>query len=760
MADHGASAAPRGRRSVFAGWRQWLTATWASTALTAAGFLVLSRLHLLGSLPVAVPLTVLVASAAASELARRRWGRHPTGVQLDALVALDVLNVAVIIYMIGWGATLGVGYLFIVARDLEDFGSRVTRPAVVWIAVATLLGEAAVEVGVVRSYVHPPAVHGLAALECLGVVFVAYLLGSKTADRERDHEALADGEASFRQLFADNPQPMWVYDAGTLQFMEVNDAAVSHYGYSRDDFLARTIADLRPAEDMARLLAEVQTELRGVRRGSWRHRVADGRLIDVEVSSHGLAFAGRAAVLVAVQDVTQRTALEQELRHQAFHDSLTNLANRALFLDRADHAIRRLGRGGPGVAVLMFDLDGFKTVNDSLGHGAGDSLLVGVAARLQTALRATDTAARLGGDEFAVLVEDAVDAQEAMGLAERVLDALALPFVVAGKELFVRASVGVAWTDGDHDADGLLRDADAAMYEAKGHGKGHARLFEPGMYSASLARLELETDLRRAVTGGEFVLHYQPVVALDSTRVVALEALVRWQHPTRGLIEPDSFIPLAEENGLIVDIGRWVLAEACCQARAWQRTTGDESLSVAVNVSARQLGDPTLVQDVVRSLTVSGLDPACLTLEITESVLIADPEVAVGRLRELKAAGVRLAIDDFGTGYSSLSSLQSLPVDALKIDKTFVDGVGGGAEAGALVEAIVRLASNLALETVAEGVERHEQLESLHALGCQQIQGFYFSQPLPAGAVEQLLRAPEGLGNGSERSAPAGAATT
>ena len=723
------------RRGVF-------TETWFSASLTAIGFVVLSRLHALGGLPLWVPLGLLVVSAAFVELTGRRWGAHLNDRQLEVLVAVHIVTVGVIIYAIGWGATLAVGYLFIVAKDLENHGSRVTRPALTWLVGVTVLGQAAVQAGLVHTYVKTPGVHGLAALECLGAAVVVQLLGSKTATQERDEAALAAGEANFRQLFADNPQPMWVFDAETLNFLEVNAAAIAHYGYTRDEFLARTIAEIRPADERARLLAEVHTQQQGARHGARRHRTADGRLIDVEVSSHALTFDGRPSVLVAVQDVTQRVALEDELRHQAFHDSLTNLANRALFFDRASHAIRRIERGRPGVAVLILDLDGFKTVNDSLGHAAGDTLLVAVAARLQTALRPPDTAARLGGDEFAILVEDATTPQAAVTVAERVLESLARPFSVAGKELFVHASVGVAWTAGDElDAGALVRNADAAMYRAKAEGKACARLFEPAMHTASLERLELETDLQRAVAAGEFVLQYQPVVSARTARVVSLEALVRWQHPTRGLIEPEDFIPLAEENGLIVDIGRWVLTQACHQARAWQLHHHDDTLSVAVNLSARQLAESSLVHDVARAVAASGLDPGCLTLEITESVLIADPDVAVARLRQLKAFGVRLAIDDFGTGYSSLSSLQHLPVDALKIDKTFVDGVAGGAEATGFVEAIMRLATTMALDTIAEGVERPEQLESLQALGCAQIQGFYFSRPLSPDDVAGFLGA-------------------
>ena len=730
-----------------------LSSTWVTSGLTAVAFIVLFQFHLAGNLPLWVLVSLLGGAALVAEVAGRWCGRSPSRARLRAVVSVHVLTISVITYAIGWGPTLAVGYLFVVARDLEDFGSRVARPALLWVVVGTVGGQIAIATGLAPSYVPEPGVHWLGGLACLGVLFVVHLLGTKTAQREHDLTALAEGEVTFRQLFAANPQPMWVFDTETLAFLEVNEAAISHYGYSREEFLDRTIADIRPSEDLVRLREEVQAQRQGVRHGCWRHRLNDGRIIDVEVASHGLLFSGRSAVLAAIQDVTQRTALEDELRHQAFHDSLTNLANRALFVDRADHAVRRLERGGSSVAVLMLDLDGFKTVNDSLGHTVGDALLVAVAARLQTALRLGDTAARIGGDEFAILVEDAADTEQATAVADRVMDALMAPFPLEGKELFVHASIGIAMTTGDKNAGDLLRDADTAMYQAKAQGKNCYRMFELAMYSASVARLELEGDLRRAVEhGGQFLLHYQPVVSLGTSQVVSLEALVRWQHPARGLVQPDDFVPLAEENGLIVDIGRWVLREACRQTRVWQETSGLE-VNIAVNLSARQLNDPDLLADVASALADSGLAPGSLTLEITETVLMRDPAVAVATLHRLKASGVRLAIDDFGTGYSSLSSLQNLPVDTLKIDKAFIDGICSGTEGAGLVEAIVRLAGTLALETVAEGVERSDQLESLQALGCKHIQGFYFSRPLPAADVEALLRGhePDGTPTRSDR---------
>jgi diguanylate cyclase (GGDEF)-like protein/PAS domain S-box-containing protein len=534
---------------------------------------------------------------------------------------------------------------------------------------------------------------------------------------------------------------MWVFEADTLRFLEVNEAAIGHYGYSRKEFLAKRIIDVRPPEDVPRLLDDLAERGSGLSvSGGWRHRLKDGRIIDVEVRSHNLTFEGRDAVLVAVQDVTAQHALEDELRHQAFHDSLTNLANRALFGDRVEHAVRRQARSGRVAALLVLDLDGFKTVNDSLGHVIGDELLVAVATRLQSTLRDADTAARLGGDEFGILLEDLETTAEANEVAQRLIDALDPPFVLAGREVFIHASVGVTLAGPGDEPLELLRNADTAMYQAKSQGKGCYRVFEPSMHDAAVSRLELDGDLRRAIEREEFVVHYQPIASLGDGRVVGLEALVRWRHPSKGLIPPLEFIPFAEETGLIVHIGRRVLHDACRQLRRWQVAYNQPSLTVAVNVSARQLTDPNFVQDVNQALQVSRLDAGSLTLEITESVLIRDPEAAIGQLRALKAIGVRLAIDDFGTGYSSLSSLQHLPIDTLKIDKAFVDTVAASNEEGAgVVQAIIRLAQTLHLNTVAEGVEQPDQLARLEQLGCDEIQGFHLSQALPREQVEQLL---------------------
>ena len=440
------------------------------------------------------------------------------------------------------------------------------------------------------------------------------------------------------------------------------------------------------------------------------------------------------------RDITDRKRLESELSHQAFHDSLTELANQALFRDRVEHALARTTRDRDHLAVLFIDLDDFKTVNDGLGHTAGDELLVAVSDRLRGCLRASDSAARLGGDEFAVLLEDVGPDREAEDVAARLIDSLHEPFTVLGHEVFVSASIGIAFAGPATSGDQLLRSADLAMYTAKRRGKNRFERYRAEMHAAALDRLELEAALRHGLDRGELTLQYQPIVALASGQIVAVEALVRWQHPQRGVLQPDAFIPLAEETGLIAELGRQVLVTACTQARRWQTEhPASTQLSVSVNVSGRQLHTDALLDDVSHALSESGLPAANLILEITETAMMHDTEASLRRLEVLKASGLRLAVDDFGTGYSSLSYLQRFPVEILKIDRAFVATIATNPSAVSLAPAILSLARTLQLRAVAEGVETSIQADALAALGCELAQGYYFSVPISARAVSDLL---------------------
>jgi diguanylate cyclase (GGDEF)-like protein len=434
-------------------------------------------------------------------------------------------------------------------------------------------------------------------------------------------------------------------------------------------------------------------------------------------------------------------ASEDRLVHQATHDALTGLANRWLFRERVSSAMADSGTDRL-VAVMYIDLDNFKDVNDGLGHAAGDQLLRAAANRLLDATRGSDMVARLGGDEFAILLGVRKYA-DAVVVAQRIADSLEAPFGVANTEVRVGASIGIAFGVKDTSTEDLLRQADVAMYSAKHAGKGRYVIFEETMHRAALERLVLESDLRSALERGELELHYQPVVLLASKRILGAEALIRWRHPERGMISPAAFIPLAEQSGLIVPIGRWALEEACRQAVNWKRTHGIADFKIGVNISAWQIQQPGIVEEVRNALSDSGLSASNLTLEITESVMLRETESTLARLRELKTIGLSLAVDDFGTGYSSLSYLQRFPIDVLKIDKAFVESVGSGSD-NALTRAIIALGTALGLTMVAEGIERVEQVEGLRFLGCPSGQGYFFSRPVPAAEFDQLLRRPLG----------------
>jgi diguanylate cyclase (GGDEF)-like protein len=443
----------------------------------------------------------------------------------------------------------------------------------------------------------------------------------------------------------------------------------------------------------------------------------------------------------ALRRAAEREKLEAQLRHRAFYDSLTGLPNRALFLDRVGHALARGERLGHEIAVLFVDLDRFKVVNDSLGHGAGDQLLVEVGDRLRGCLRQSDTIARLGGDEFTVLLEGASATSDAVTAAERILTTLRAPFTIEGQETYASASVGIAGglaaASGKRD---LLREADIALYKAKSAGRGRFAVYDPRMSHVPGEYLHLESDLHRAIERDELRLHYQPIFNLRSSEITGVEALLRWEHPEKGMISPADFIPLAEDTGLIVPIGKWVLERACQQLREWRdQDLVKRNMVVSVNLSARQLQDPGLISDVQRIVLSTGIDPQVLQLEITESVVMQDPEAMVAKLEALKGLGIKLAVDDFGTGYSSLAYLKRFPIDVLKIDRAFVSGLGSVGQDSAIVQTVVGLARALGMRTTAEGIEERSQWDRLEQLGCESGQGFIFSRPLRPDAVIDLL---------------------
>jgi diguanylate cyclase (GGDEF)-like protein/PAS domain S-box-containing protein len=451
-------------------------------------------------------------------------------------------------------------------------------------------------------------------------------------------------------------------------------------------------------------------------------------------------------IVLNIWDVTERVALEERLRHQAFHDDLTSLGNRVLFNERLEHALVRAVRGGRTVSVLIIDLDDFKSINDSLGHVFGDELLRDVAARLDEALRGADTVARLGGDEFGVIFDDSPAVETDEEAARRITEALAAPFQLAGRALPVSASVGIARAAaGGATPTDLVRDADLAMYAAKGEEKGTVAVYHDQMYAGAEDRLLLKSDLLDAANGAgnQFVLYYQPVVHLVREEVVGLEALLRWNHPTRGMLSPAEFIPIAEETGAIVAIGRRILREACEEAERWPQSPTGPPLTVSVNVSTRQLRGDSLIGHVREALVASGLMPRRLVLEITETQLMRDVESAVATLEAVRELGVRVAIDDFGTGYSSLSQLQKLPADILKVDREFTgSGADGSAEHAGLLNAVMDIGDSLGLSTVAEGIETTDQMRQLRALHYRYAQGYLFSRPVPADRVPALLAAP------------------
>jgi len=568
-------------------------------------------------------------------------------------------------------------------------------------------------------------------------------------ERKKAEKALREAEIRYRTLIEQIPAVTYIDRAdGSDKPLYTSPQIEEMLGYTPEEWLeGRLWLQCLHPDDIERILAADERFEVGDEPFSEEYRLIakDGSVVWVredavvtrDETGEPLFWQG------VLFNITQRKVLEEQLQHQAFHDTLTGLPNRALFYDRLKHAVVHTQRHGGKVAVLFMDLDDFKVVNDSLGHKAGDKLLVDVAGRLCASLRSEDTAARIGGDEFAVLLEHLADVGEATQVAERIMDKLRSPFELGERETFVTASVGVAFggTTGTKKlSEELMRDADMAMYRAKRSGKARYALFEEAMSARALERLELTDDLRRALAREELAIQYQPKVSLTTGRTVGFEALLRWHHPVRGHLLPARFVPLAEETGLIVPIGEWVLREACDQAIEWQqRYPSDPPLVVCVNLSARQLHTSDLYRVVGQILQESGLESSSLDLEITESVAMEDAPATAATLKELHILGVRVIVDDFGTGYSSLSRLESFPVDYIKIDRSFVDKLEEETGARVLVKAMIDLAHALDLEVIAEGVETAWQLELLREMGCDFAQGYYFSRPLGSEAAQVLL---------------------
>ena len=659
---------------------------------------------------------------------------------LVAVMAFAVLYWVANILLTSTLIALKRGTGFTPQRWLKDMG---------WIGLAYVAG-AAIACVLYFSFDH----FGLPAL-LIAVPLIVMFISSlhfyfeHKESGERHMEELKESESRFHSAFTHAAIGMALVSTEG-KFIQANRAFCEMLGRNATELLAATLTELVNAEDVSALVSPVEklkkgdlqtvhTEIRGLHRdGSdvWMSlNISLAR--DWQFRTHNL--------IVQAQDVSARRRAEAELYHNAYHDNLTQLSNRVHFDEQLNRAIARVQRHPEQrFAVMYLDFDRFKMVNDSLGHKAGDELLVNVAKRLKAMLRETDVLARLGGDEFAILVEDLNRQRDAVDLAERIHKELTKPVLLGTMEVAITASIGITFSTNNYQSsDQIIRDADIAMYKAKSKGKGQYAIFDSSLHAHVSAQLQLETELRKALGQGEIFLDYQPICTLKDRRLMGFEALARWNHPERGLLEPSMFIPVAEETGLIVPLGNWVLSEACRQMREWRSIRDSSELKMSVNVSSLQLTHPDFVSHVARSLSAAEMKPEQLTLEVTESVLMNGIENAISTLTALRQMGVQLSIDDFGTGYSSLSYLATLPIDALKVDRSFIEKMSRDGEGSEIVKAIFKLGQALSKQVYAEGIETSAQLTLLQELGCEFGQGFFLSRPMNAQRAGGILAANE-----------------
>ena len=703
--------------------------------------LVLRRFGVVAREPFWLWVAVFVAIPATSWWCDVWHRRRPTLVRLHARVACHAAAVTVVIYLTGWGPVLTGAYAFVALENVSHDGSRTWRVTALWSLLGIVVGQVLVWERVAPSFLSVARAEALALMGAFVLVFVIRMAGATMALKEQAEASMGASEERFRSLVQHSSDSTLVI-APDIVISYASPATASLLGRPLEEVVGLHASELVHVEDRAQVEAQLAALLEAVTVTEpiqFRMAQPDGRYRYVEaVVSDQRANPSVGGYVANLRDITERKEFESQLTHAALHDPLTGLPNRTLIIDRAEQMLVRARREFRPVAAMFVDLDNFKDINDSLGHDAGDKVLQSVAARFVTMLRESDTVGRIGGDEFVVLVEGASLGAGPEMVAERLHDALREPFRLDGYgvPLTVTASIGIA--GGQHQAArDLLRDADIALYRAKALGRNRSALFQPEMQTAVLNRIELEADLRVALEERQFFLLYQPVFDLDDVRVSGVEALLRWRHPGRGVVAPDQFIPMLEEYGLIVEVGRWALETACRQAAAWHAQ--GHRLSMSVNVSVRQLEAGAFVDHIRAALASSGLDPTALVIEITESTLMRDADATVRRLRDIKELGVRVAIDDFGTGYSSLAYLRQFPVDALKIDRSFISAMADSPESSALIHTLVELGRTLGLETLAEGIEDTDQLDKLRQERCDRGQGFLFSRPLAAEDVEAFL---------------------
>jgi diguanylate cyclase (GGDEF)-like protein/PAS domain S-box-containing protein len=702
--------------------------------------LFLVRLNVLARESIWLWLGVFAASPVLSLVCNRLYRLAPTPRHLHIRIAASAASVTTVIYLTGWGPVLVLAFAFLVLENIAVGGSRVWRTTALWSLIGIGAGQVAVWQHWAPSFLATSRANALAFMGAVVLLFVIRTAGVVMEQKEKAEASMRLSEDRFRSLIQ-NSSDMTVVIDGEGRISYVSPVVAELLGFEPRELVGRLATDLVHADDqdyVRKRFASMGADPSSLQQ--FRMEKRDGTYRNVEaVITDQRERPSIGGYVANVRDITERKEFEALLAHQALHDSLTGLANRQLTVDRAEQMLLRARREQGAVALCFIDLDNFKDTNDSLGHEAGDKLLCAVADRFSRMLRAGDTVGRLGGDEFVILTEGAALADGPLLVAERIRGALHEPFFLEGYEglpITVTASVGIAMGDRP-SAQELLRDADVALYRAKAVGKDCCVLFEPEMQSAAVDRLALKSNLYSALSNGQFFLLYQPIFDLDSMAVRGVEALLRWQHPTRGVISPNEFIPVLEENGMILGVGAWVLQQACAQAARWHRR--GYRVQMSVNVSMRQIASPDLVNHVVEALAASRLDPGAVTLEVTESVLMRDAEATVAHLRRLKDVGVKIAIDDFGSGQSSLTYLRRFPIDELKIDGSFIEAIDGSRESAALLHTLVELGRTLGLSTVAEGIETCSQLEGLRLEHCTYGQGFIFARPMTAQAVEPYL---------------------